>query len=319
MSERTERSLREVNRGDRWFRLIAAGFGALVVLTLLGIAMQTARVAWPALVRFGPGFLVSSQWDPVREHFGALCFVYGTLASSLLALALALPISLAIAIFLTELAPGWLRAPVAFVVELLAAVPSVVYGLWGVFVMTPWLRQSIAPWLSAHLGWLPLFRGPSHGLGLLSAVLILSMMILPTVSSVSREVLLAVPEDLREGGLALGATRWDVLRLVVLPHARRGILGAAVLGLGRALGETMAVTMVVGNRPEISLSLLSPAHTMASVLAGEFSEASSELHTASLAEIALLLFGITLGINALARALVARSGTMPTPTEKDAT
>lgn len=319
MSERADGSLREVNRGDRWFRLIAAGFGALVVLTLLGIAVQTARVAWPALVRFGPSFLLSSQWDPVREHFGALCFVYGTLASSLLALALALPISLAIAIFLTELAPGWLRAPVAFVVELLAAVPSVVYGLWGVFVMTPWLRQSIAPWLSANLGWMPLFRGPSHGLGLLSAVLILSMMILPTVSSVSREVLLAVPEELREGGLALGATRWDVLRLVVLPHARRGILGAAVLGLGRALGETMAVTMVVGNRPEISLSLLSPAHTMASVVAGEFSEASSELHTASLAEIALLLFGVTLGINALARALVARSGTLPPVPDEDAT
>jgi len=298
---------REVNLGDRVFRAVTATFAAAVLGVLLFMAVQIGVLATPSIRRFGLGFLTSTAWDPVADKFGALPFVYGTVVSSVLALIIAVPIALGIAIFLTELAPERLRAPVAFAVELLAAVPSVIYGLWGVFVLAPWLRGSVEPALEKHLGFIPLFRGPSQGIGMLAAALVLAIMILPTIASVSREVLRSVPPHLREGGLALGARRWDVLRHVVLPYARSGLVGAVVLGLGRALGETMAVTMVIGNRPEISASLLSPSYTMASVIANEFTEATGELYLSALAEIGLLLFLVTLVMNALARLLVSRS------------
>jgi phosphate transport system permease protein len=302
------RRRRDVNLGDRVFRAVAGTLAASVVAVLLFMAVQIGVLATPAMRRFGFRFLIDTTWDPVAERFGALPFVYGTVVSSLLALVLAVPIAIGIAIFLTQLAPAWLRAPVGFAVELLAAVPSVVYGLWGVFVLAPWLRGSVEPGLEKHLGFLPLFRGPSQGVGMLAAALVLAIMILPTIASVSREVLRAVPPHLYEGGLALGARRWDVLRRVILPYARSGLVGAVMLGLGRALGETMAVTMVIGNRPEISASLLSPSYTMASVIANEFTEATGEVYLAALAEVGLLLFLVTLVLNVAARLLVMRSG-----------
>jgi phosphate transport system permease protein len=297
----------EVNMGDLSFRVLAAMFAALVVVLLVVTGLALTRSSSASLSRFGLGFLVSSTWDPVHQIFGALPFVWGTIVSSLLALAIAVPVSLGVAIFLVELAPPWARTVLAVLIETLAAVPSVIYGLWGVFVLAPWLRATGEPVLEKLFGFLPFFRGGHQGVGMLAGGLILAVMILPSISSVSREVLRAIPDTLREGALALGATRWEVVRTVVLPAARSGIIGAIVLGLGRALGETMAVTMVIGNRPAISASLFAPSYTMASVLANEFSEATEELHLAALAEIALLLFVITLVLNGLARMLVGRT------------
>ncbi|HEY3357823.1 MAG TPA: phosphate ABC transporter permease subunit PstC [Polyangia bacterium] len=294
------------NVGDRVFRALAATFAAGAVVMLAAMALQMTRASALSLRRFGLGFLVGTTWDPVHDLFGALPFVFGTVVSSLLALLLAVPVGLGIAIFLAELAPGWLRGVAGFVVELLAAVPSVVYGLWGIFVLAPWLRHSVEPFLARTLGFLPFFRGPSQGLGMLAGALILAIMILPTISSVSREVLRAVPDTQREGALALGATRWEAIRRAVLPSARSGILGAIILGLGRALGETMAVTMVIGNRPEIQASLFAPSYTMASVIANEFTEATGDLYLSALSEIGLLLFAVTLLLNILARGLVWR-------------
>jgi phosphate transport system permease protein len=300
------RGRREVNVGDLAFRWLTAAFAAAALLLLVAMALTMARASAPSLERFGFGFLVTSAWDPVHEAFGALPFVFGTVVSSVLALGLAVPISLGAAIFLAEFAPRWAREWVGFVVELLAAVPSVVYGLWGVFVLAPWLRDTVEPDLGSTLGFLPFFRGPRPGVGMLAGGLILAIMILPTISSVSREVLRAVPDSLREGGLALGATRWEVVRRIVLPAARSGITGSIILGLGRALGETMAVTMVIGNRPEISASLFSPSYTMASVIANEFTEATGDLYLAALAELGLLLFVVTLVLNLIARLLVSQ-------------
>ena len=257
-----------------------------------------------SLSHFGWHFLTGQTWDPVAEVFGALPFIFGTLASSLLALAIAVPIALGAAIFLSELAPLSLARPLGFLVEMLAAVPSVVYGLWGIFVLAPWLRESVEPLLVRVFGFIPFFSGPALGTDLFAGGLILAIMILPTISSVSREVLRAVPLTLREAALALGATRWETVRIAVLPPARSGIVGATVLGLGRALGETMAVTMVIGNRPQIPHSLFSPAYTLASVIANEFSEATGDLHLAALAEMGLILFGVSVILNAIARLLV---------------
>ncbi|HEY3499778.1 MAG TPA: phosphate ABC transporter permease subunit PstC, partial [Polyangiaceae bacterium] len=267
--------------------------------------------AWPTLKAFGPAFLFGRVWDPLHGVFGALPFVYGTIVSSLLALAIAVPVSLGVAVYLSELAPPWQRSVLGFLVELLAAVPSVVYGLWGVFALSPWLRSSVEPALARTFGFLPLFQGPQHGVGMLAGGIVLAIMILPTISSVSREVLRAVPLSLREGALALGATRTEMLRIAVLPYARSGLLGAVLLGLGRALGETMAVTMVIGNRAEISASLFAPSYTMASVIANEFTEATHELHLAALAEVGLLLFVVTVLLNVAARLLVVRVGRTP--------
>jgi phosphate transport system permease protein len=294
------------NLGDRVFRWLTAAFAAGIVLLLAAMALQLLRTAAPALSKFGFGFVVSQQWDPVRDQFGALPFIYGTVVSSLIALALAVPVALGIAIFLAELAPDWVRKVMGFVVELLAAVPSVIYGLWGIFVLAPWLRSTVEPALGRAFGFLPLFRGPHQGVGMLAAGIVLAIMILPTIASVSREVLRAVPDTLREGALALGATRWEAIKRAVLPAARSGIVGAVILGLGRALGETMAVTMVIGNRPEIATSLFAPGHTMASVIANEFAEATGDVYLAALAAIGFLLFVVTLLLNVVARALVWR-------------
>lgn len=294
------------NRGDRAFKWVVtvAACAILLLVALIAISMVNSSVA--SISRFGFGFLFSSTWDPVFEEFGALPFIYGTVVSSLLALLIGVPISLGAAIYLSELAPDWLRGPVSSLVELLAAIPSVVYGLWGIFVLAPLLRSVVQPFLSNTLGFLPLFQGPAYGFGMMAGGLILSIMIIPTITAVSRDVMRAVPSIQREGMLALGATRWETISKAVLPYARSGILGAVILGLGRALGETMAVTMLIGNRPEISASLFAPSYTMASVIANEFTEATYDLYLAALIEIGLVLFGVTLLLNVAARLLVWR-------------
>jgi len=297
---------REANPGDLAFRATATVFAATIIVVIGVMVAQMTRASSLSLRAFGPGFIVSQAWDPVRNLFGALPFIYGTVVSSLLALAIAVPVAFGVALFVTELSPAWLRDPLAFLVELLAAVPSVVYGLWGIFALAPFLREHVEPFLGRTLGFLPFFRGPHQGYGMLAGGIIVAIMILPTIASVSREVLRAVPESFREGALALGATRWESLRDVVLPFARSGLVGAVILGLGRALGETMAVTMVIGNRAEISASLFAPSYTMASVIANEFTEATGDLHLAALAEIGLVLFGVTLILNIIARLLVWR-------------
>jgi phosphate transport system permease protein len=297
------RGLFGANAGDRVFRWGTLLFAASVLLLILLLGYQLSKASLPAIRRFGWGFLITSTWDPVHAVFGALPFIYGTVASSALALLIGVPVSLGAALFLAELAPPRLRNPVSFLVELLAAVPSVVYGLWGVLVLAPMLRPAEA-WLGRRLGFLPLFQGPAYGIGMLAAGLILAIMVIPIITAVSREVLQAVPASQREAAYALGATRWEALRGPVFRYARAGILGAIILGLGRAAGETMAVTMVIGNRPEISASLFSPAYTLASALANEFLEATTELHTSALLELALILFGITIVINALARLML---------------
>jgi phosphate transport system permease protein len=301
----------EVNAGDVLFRGVAALFAITIVLVLGAMAIQMWVAARPSIAHSGWRFIVGRDWDPVRDSFGALPFIYGTLVSSLVALGMAVPISLGVAVFLTELAPPWLRSPVSFLVELLAAVPSVIYGLWGIFALAPFLRNHLEPFLGKTLGFLPLFQGPHQGFGMLAGGIILAIMITPTISSVSREVLRAVPETLREGALALGCTRWEALRHTILPYARSGIVGAIILGLGRALGETMAITMVIGNRTDISVSLFAPGYTMASVIANEFTEATGDVYLGALAEIGLLLFAVTLILNIVARLLVWRVGRPP--------
>ncbi len=301
----------EVNAGDLLFRLLTGAFAAGAIVLLATMAVQMTRASALSLRRFGFGFVTSTSWDPVRDLFGALPFVFGTVGSSLLALLMAVPVSMGVAIFLAELAPGWVRRSLGFVVELLAAIPSVVYGLWGIFVLAPWLRDAVEPGLARTSGFLPFFRGVPRGFGMLAGGLVLAIMILPTIASVSRDVMRAVPASYREGALALGATRWETIRMAVLPHARSGIVGAVVLGLGRALGETMAVTMVIGNRAEISGSLFDPAATMASVIANEYTEASGDLHLAALSELGLLLFAVTVILNVVARLLVWRVSRVP--------
>jgi phosphate transport system permease protein len=262
--------------------------------------------AWPALERFGPAFLWTTTWDPVAEVYGAAPMIFGTLASSFLALLIAVPLALGVAIFLTEFAPTWMRQPVAFLVELLAAVPSVVYGLWGIFVLVPVLRTYIVPPLKSVLGWAPFFGGVFYGNSLLAGGIILAIMIVPYIAAVSREVLQAVPTSQREAALGLGATRWEAVWTAVLPYGRAGVIGAVMLGLGRALGETMAVTMVIGNRHDIGLSVLQPAYTMAAAIANEFSEATTDIYLSALFAVGLVLFAITVVVNALARLLVWR-------------
>lgn len=301
----------EVNWGDAIFRALTLLFGLCVVAILGGMALQMLKASHLSLQAFGLGFITSNAWNPIQDQFGALPFIFGTVVSSLLALSLAVPISLGIAVFLTELCPAWLKNPVAFLIELLAAVPSVVYGLWGIFALAPWMREVVEPALASTLGFLPLFQGPSQGFGMLTGAVILAIMITPTISAVCREVLNAVPGALREGSYALGATRWETLRTVILPFARSGLVGASILGLGRALGETMAITMVIGNRPEISSSLFAPSYTMASVIANEFTEATGDLYLSALSEIGFLLFVVTLILNIIARALVWRVARLP--------
>ena len=298
------RSAGGANFADRLFKGTTLLFALSVVAIMALMAGAMVRTSFPAIKTFGWHFLFTSTWDPVAQQFGALPFVYGTVVSSLLALVIAVPLSLGGAIFLVELAPHWLAQPIAFLIDLLASIPSVVYGLWGIFVLAPWLRTTVQPTLGTLLGFLPLFQGPAYGVGMLAAGMILAIMVIPFISGVSREVLMAVPNSQREAALALGATRWEATRTAVLPYGRSGIIGAIILGLGRALGETMAVTMVIGNRPEIAVSLFAPGYTMASVIANEFTEATSDLYLAAIIEIGLLLFGVTIIVNALARLLV---------------
>lgn len=291
--------------GDRFFRFFVLAFGLIVVALAASLAWELLQNSHQAWSKFGLRFLLTQVWDPVQETFGALPFIYGTLMSSALALALAVPLGLGSAIFLTELAPRRIAAICSFLIELLAAIPSVVLGLMGIFILVPAVR-SAEPFLDAYLGFLPFFRGPAYGVGMLSAGLILSFMILPYITSISREVLLAVPRPLKEGMLALGATRWETVRQVSLPYARSGILGAIFLALGRALGETMAVTMVIGNTPKISASLLEPSYSMAAVIANELAEATSDTYVHALIAVALTLFGITMVINGLTRLMIYR-------------
>jgi phosphate transport system permease protein len=292
--------------GDRVFRVLLT-VAALAVPVLLGfLVWELWSGARMAIGEFGLGFLTSSEWDPVSGQFGALPLIFGTVVSSALALLIAVPLSLGVAIFLTEFAPMKIRGPVAFLIELLAAIPSVVYGLWGIFVMIPFLRTTAFPFLRDTLGFLPLFQGPIYGPGMLSAAVILAIMVMPYIMAVSREVLLAVPNTQREAAMALGATRWEALTGAVLPYARSGIIGAVILGLGRALGETMAVTMVIGNRHEIAASLFAPGYTMAAAIANEFSEAVENIHLSALSYVALTLFVVTVLVNAAARLLIWR-------------
>jgi phosphate transport system permease protein len=290
--------------GDLVFRYLTTCFAFSILLILALMIFEMTSESMPSIKAFGWKFITSSDWDAVQEVFGALPYLYGTLVSSILALLLATPLSIGAAIFITEIAPQRVGAIVAPLVELLAAIPSVIYGLWGVLVMAPWLQSTVQPFLIERFGFLPFFEGAPYGVSMLAAVFILMIMVVPIITSITREVLLAVPQSQKEAAIALGATRWEMIKMAILPYGRSGILGAAILGLGRAVGETMAVTMVIGNAPNISLSLLSPAYTMPSVIANEFAETTSKLHAAALMEIGLILMVVTLVINALARLLI---------------
>lgn len=291
------------NTGDTIFR--AALFLSALLLLLLAMAMIAAMAVNSklSLHQFGFGFLTSRSWNPIKNEFGALPFIYGTVMSSVIALVIAVPLSLGVAIFLVEQSPRRLARPIAFLVELLAAIPSVVYGLWGIFVLAPFLREHVEPLLARWLGWLPLFQGTVTGIDLFTAGIILAIMITPIISAVVRDVLAAVPVSQREAALALGATRWETTR-IVLANAASGIAGAIILGLGRAIGETMAVTMLIGNRPEIAASLFKPSYTIASVIANEFTEATGNLYLSSLIELGLVLFLVTFVVNGIAKLLV---------------
>jgi len=293
--------------GDDFFKYFTMGIASLVLVIIVLVVYQLVTSSSLSIAKFGLGFITSSTWDPVAETFGALPMIWGTVISSMLGLVIALPLSLGVAIFLAELAPlfmkSWMITTFSFLVELLAAIPSIVYGLWGMFVLAPWLQTTIQPWLIAHFGAIFLFKGLPYGIGMMPAAIILSIMMIPIITSISRDVINMVPYTLKEGALALGATRWEAI-MMVLGTARSGVLGAVILGMGRALGETMAVTLVIGNTPQISTSIMQPATTMASVLANEFTEATSDLYISSLIEVGLILFIITIVVNVAARLLV---------------
>jgi phosphate transport system permease protein len=289
---------------DRVFQsaMILCGLAVLGILVLIVYELVSrSSLSWHA---FGFRFFAGSEWDPVNKQFGAMPFIFGTLVSSLVALIIAVPLAVGVAVFTTEMCPRALRGPLSFFVELLAAIPSVIYGLWAIFVLVPLLSGYVQPFLATTLGWTGLFGGPQYGIGMLAAGVILAIMIIPIISSITREVLMVVPQHQREGVLALGATRWEMIRVGVLRNARAGIVGGVILGLGRALGETMAVTMVIGNNPQIVRSLFAPGYTMASVLANEFTEATGDLYLSALIEIGLALFFVTIVVNALARLMV---------------
>lgn len=278
---------------------------ALSIFAIVGLIFTVLVLrSHLSLVQFGWKFFVGQNWDPVFGQFGALPFIYGTVVSSFLGLLIAVPLALGVAIFLTELCPRPLRGPISFLTELLAAIPSVVYGLWGVFVLVPLMRDVLGPFLLKFFGWTGFFDGPNFGVGMLTASIILAIMVLPIISSLTRDIMKSVPNSQREGVLALGATRWEMIRIGVLRNSRIGIAGAVMLGLGRALGETMAVTMVIGNHPAISKSLFAPGYTLASVIANEFAEATGNLYYSALFEIGLALFLVTIVVNAIARLMV---------------
>lgn len=290
--------------GDRIFNLLTALLALVTLALLFGFTCALVVESMPSIRQFGLTFLVSSDWDPTNDQYGALAFIYGTAVSSGLALLIAVPLSLGVGLCLTETAPEWVSRKLGFLVELLAAIPSVVYGLWGVFVMGPWLRDHLEPVLGKCLGFLPLFQGPRVSVGMLSAGVVLAIMVLPYIAAVCTDVFRVVPQTQREAALALGATKWEMVRTAVLPFGTSGIIGAIILGLGRALGETIAVAMVIGNRPAISASLFMPATTLASVIANEFVEATSALNVSALIELALVLLVLGLILNVAARMLV---------------
>ncbi len=305
------RSLRRIRIGDAAFRLVVAAFGLSVLLLAALMVWQLSFESHLSISTFGWRFLTQTRWDPVGRVFGAAPAIYGTLASSVIAVVLAVPISLGAAIYLSEMAPTWLRHPASFLVESLAAIPSVVFGLWGIYVLVPWIRNPVEKFLGGHLSFLPLFSGPPFGVGMLAAGVILAIMILPIITAIARDSLLAVPSSQREAMLALGATRWEMISRAVLQYCRSGLIGAVLLGLGRALGETMAVTMVIGKTYDINTSLFAPGATAASQIASEFSEASFNLYRSALMELGLILLGITLLVNVAARLLVWRIARSP--------
>jgi phosphate transport system permease protein len=298
--------LRPTHMGDAVFRGVTLTFASLVLVLILAMLYQMIVNSWLSIQKFGLGFLTSSEWNPPGGQFGALPFIYGTIVSSAIALLISVPISIAVAIFVTYQAPVRLRRPVISMVELLAAIPSVAYGLWGIFILAPFMRDYADPTIRSVLGFLPLFEGPSFGFSMLTAGLILAVMVTPIITAVSRDVLAAVPVHQRDGALALGSTEWEAIRVVFF-YALPGITGAIILGLARAIGETMAVTMVIGNRPDIAVSLFAPGYTMASVIANEFTEATEQIYLHALIEIGVLLFLVSFLVRASAQFLVWRA------------
>ena len=295
---------------ERVFRSATLAAAILVLLILGGVAASLLRGAWPALSHFGIKFVTREVWNPVTDEFGALAPIYGTLVTSLIAMVLAVPTGFGIALFLTELCPPWLKRPIGVSVELLAAVPSIIFGIWGLFVLAPVVQRHLQPWLISHIGPLPgigrLFQGPPFGIGILTAGLVLAIMVLPFIAATMRDVFDTVPPMLKESGYGLGATTWEVIWHVVVPHSRVGMVGGIMLGLGRALGETMAVTFVIGNAHRISASILAPGTTISSAIANEFTEAVGELYTSSLIALGLLLFIITFTVIIAAQAMLRR-------------
>ncbi|MGA7802848.1 MAG: phosphate ABC transporter permease subunit PstC [Gammaproteobacteria bacterium] len=295
---------------DRLFRGATRIFAGLVLVVIIGIMASLIIGAWPALHKFGVGFLWSTEWNPVTEQFGAAVAIFGTLATSVLAMIIGVPVSFGIAMFITELSPRWLRRPIGIAVELLAAIPSIIYGMWGLFVFAPLFADNVQPWLTDHLGNWPvignLFQGPPMGIGMFTAGLILAIMVIPFMTAVMRDVFEIVPPVLKESAYGLGATTWEVVRHVVLPYTKVGVVGGIMLGLGRALGETMAVTFVIGNAHSISSSLFMPGNTISSTLANEFTEAVGQMYTSSLIALGLILFFITFLVLALAKLLLLR-------------
>jgi phosphate transport system permease protein len=310
LAEQGQRHFKRAARIEWLFRSLTRGCAVLVLTVLLGVAAALVHGSLPALKVYHWTFLTTEVWNPVTEKFGALAPMYGTVITSIIAMVIAIPISFGVAIFLTETCPMFLRRPIGTAIELLAAIPSIVFGIWGLFVFAPLLQQYLQPWLIDHLGPWPvigaLFQGPPFGIGLLTAGLVLAIMVLPFVSSVMREVFSMTPTSLKEGAYGLGATQWDVVRGVVLPWSRVGVIGGIMLGLGRALGETMAVTFVVGNAHRISGSLIAPGTTISAAIANEFTESVGELYTSSLIALGLVLFVLTISIIAAARLLIMR-------------
>ena len=295
---------------DRLFRGMTRSFAYLVLIIVAAILISLIVGAWPALQKFGFGFLTSTEWNPVTEEFGAVVAIFGTLVTSAIALLIAVPVSFGIAIFITELAPTWLKRPIGTAIELLAAIPSIIYGMWGLFVFVPVFSEYVQPWMTEHLAGIPLagalFDGPPMGIGIFTAGLILAIMVLPFITAVMRDVFEIVPSVLKESAYGLGATTWEVVRGVVLPYTKVGVVGGIMLGLGRALGETMAVTFVIGNAHRVSSSLFMPGNTISSSLANEFTEAVGEIYTSSLISLGLVLFFITFIVLALAKLLLIR-------------
>lgn len=294
------------NPSDRRFYGVLLSASLVVVLVLGAIAAYLGHLAWPEIQTSGIAFFFREEWDPVNQNYGAAAFIYGTIVSSVIGLMIAVPLSMSVALYLNELAPRKVATVVGFMVEMLAAIPSVVFGLWGIFFLVPLLRLHVEPLLGKTLGFLPLFQGPPYGVGMLAAGVIISIMVTPTITAICREVFRGVPLHQREAALALGATKWEMIRLAVVKSSWSGVFGAIVLGLGRALGETMAVTMLIGNRNEISVSLFAPGQTMASVIANEYAEAGSNAHIAALAYVGLALFVVSFLINAGARIMIER-------------